>query len=129
MPTAIRKLGTFLFVIGCIAVIAGLVPVAAGRVDGKVQQVLLAAAVVGGLLVVSGLVTDWLGSQAVRDQASADEGLTVGGSRPPSMRLSGPHPGQRLPRRFDGLTAGPLQWPGPRVGRKSGSYKREYDNG
>lgn len=91
MPTAIRKLGTILFVVGCIAVIAGLGPIVAGRVDEKVQQNWFAAAVVGGLLAVSGLVTDWLGSQAVRDQSGSDGG--AGGSgrgdgRPPSMRLS-----------------------------------------
>ena len=86
MPTAIRKLGTILFVIGCLAVIVGLVPIAAGRVDEKQQQLWLAAAMVGGLLTVSGLVTDWLGSQAVRDQhIGGDSG---GDNRPPSMRLS-----------------------------------------
>ena len=89
MPTAIRKLGTILFVVGCIAVLVGLGPVAAGRVDEKQQQVWLAAAVVGGLCVVSGLVTDWLGSQAVRDQATGGGGGSGSGdNRPPSMRLS-----------------------------------------
>jgi hypothetical protein len=86
MPTAIRKLGTFLFCIGCIAVIAGLVPIAAGRVDGRQQQMWLAIAIIGGLLAVSGLVTDWLGSQAVRDQQPAME--SGGDVRAPSMRLS-----------------------------------------
>lgn len=84
MPTAIRKLGTILFVIGCLAVIAGLAPIVAGRVDEKQQQAWFAAAVVGGLLLASGLVTDWLGSQAVRDQSGGDGGDV----RPPSMRLS-----------------------------------------
>ena len=93
MPAAIRKLGTLLFVIGCIAVIAGLSPVAAGRVDEKQQQAWLAAAVVGGLLLASGLVTDWLGSQAVREQSRGGSGSDpggggAGGPRPPSMRLS-----------------------------------------
>ena len=107
MPTAIRKLGTVIFVIGCIAVIGGLVPVAAGRVEGRSQQVWLAAAVVGALLAASGLVTDWLGNHAVRDQQSAAS-RSAGGSggysggrgeselgsglsekSPPSIRLSG----------------------------------------
>lgn len=89
MPTAIRKLGTLLFVVGCIAVIAGLVPIAAGRVDEQQQQAWLAAAVVGGLLAVSGLVTDWLGNQAVRDQSPGNDGKSGrGDGRPPAMRLS-----------------------------------------
>ena len=97
MPTAIRKLGTILFCVGCIAVIAGLAPIAVGRVDGRQQQVCLAIAVVGGLLVVSGLVTDWLGNHAVRDQQAGNgggdggggPGRTLGDGRPPAMRLSG----------------------------------------
>ncbi|HEX8324913.1 MAG TPA: hypothetical protein VF595_13490 [Tepidisphaeraceae bacterium] len=89
MPTAIRKLGTILFVVGCLAVIAGLAPIAAGRVDERQQQAWLAAAVVGALLAVSGLVTDWLGSQAVREQSAGDSGLGGRGDvRPPAMRLS-----------------------------------------
>ncbi|MGN6505415.1 MAG: hypothetical protein ACTHM6_07625 [Tepidisphaeraceae bacterium] len=84
MPSAIRKLGTFLFCVGCLAVVAGLVPVATIQVDGKRQQFWLAAAVVGGLLMVSGLVMDWLGSQAIRDQAP----VQVTDVRPPAMRLS-----------------------------------------
>ncbi|MGC4030183.1 MAG: hypothetical protein QM754_00335 [Tepidisphaeraceae bacterium] len=87
MPTALRKLGTLLFVIGCLAVVVGLGPVAAGRADEKQQQAWLAAAVVGGLMLISGLVTDWLGSQAVRDQSKTNE--PGGDVRPPSMRLSG----------------------------------------
>lgn len=94
MPTAIRKLGTILFVIGALAVIVGLSPVATGRVEGRSQQVCLAIAVVGALLAVSGLVTDWLGSHAVREHeaaagASGDQQRgAFGESRPPSMRLS-----------------------------------------
>ena len=98
MPTAIRKLGSILFVVGCIAVLVGLGPVAAGRVGERQQQIWLAAAMIGGLCVVSGLVTDWLGSQAVRDQSSGgNSGMSDGGGglghgpgdrRPPSMKLS-----------------------------------------
>jgi hypothetical protein len=89
MPTAIRKLGVILFVIGLLAVIGGLFPVVAGRVDEKQQQFWFAAAIIGGLLGASGLVTDWLGSQAIRDQAGSDGGSNERGEgRPPSMRLS-----------------------------------------
>ena len=92
MPTAIRKLGSILFVVGCIAVLVGLGPVAAGRVEERQQQIWLAAATIGGLCVVSGLVTDWLGSQAVRDQSAGGGGGMTGGGpgdrRPPAMKLS-----------------------------------------
>ena len=84
MPSAIRRLGIFFFCVGCLAVVIGLVPVAAVQVEAKRQQYWLAAAVVGGLLMVSGLVMDWLGSQAVRDQSA----VQVSDVRPPAMRLS-----------------------------------------
>ena len=95
MPTAIRKLGTILFCVGCLAVVAGLVPIAVGRGDGRQQQVCLAIAVVGALMAVSGLVTDWLGSHAVREHQAAmnagggDGCSGLGDGRPPAMRLSG----------------------------------------
>jgi len=90
MPAAIRRLGIFLFCVGCVAVVTGLVPLAVDSVDGKRQQVWLAVCVVGGLVAVSGLVMDWLGSQAIRDQqvSRVNNPGVRGDIQPPAMRLS-----------------------------------------
>jgi hypothetical protein len=95
MASALRRLGVFLFCFGAIAVVAGLVPVSLALASEKREQTWLAVAMIGGLLVVCGLVMDFLGSQAVRDQQvqqQASTGVPVAGQyedpRPPTMRLS-----------------------------------------
>jgi uncharacterized membrane protein len=90
MPSALRRLGVFLFCIGVIAVVAGLLPVAGAWVEKSHEQAWLAAAIMGGLLVVSGLVMDWLGTQAIRDTEPAvppakEEAKDF---RPPGLKLS-----------------------------------------
>jgi len=95
MPSAIRRLGTFLFCLGCMAVVVALGLKAGGWMDVKMQQLLLASAMVGALLAASGLVMDWLGTHAVRDQQSVNRptGAVSSGRtsdvKPPPMRLSG----------------------------------------
>ena len=93
MPSALRRLGIFLFCFGGIAVVAGLVPVAGAWVSAKQEQVQFAAAMVGGLMAVSGLVMDFLGNQAIREQSQqppqrhekTPQGLPA---TPPAIRLS-----------------------------------------
>jgi Na+/melibiose symporter-like transporter len=93
MASALRRLGVFLFCLGGIAVVVGLVPVGLALAgDVQREQTWLAVAVVGGLLVVCGLVMDFLGSQAVREslqqQASVAMRPTADDPRPPTMKLS-----------------------------------------
>ncbi len=87
MASALRRLGVFLFCLGAIAVVVGLVPVGLALVNEKKEQTWLAIAVVGGLLVVCGLVMDFLGSQTIRENQPA---IKPNGeeSKPPAMRLS-----------------------------------------
>ncbi|HEY0007226.1 MAG TPA: hypothetical protein VGB55_00755 [Tepidisphaeraceae bacterium] len=89
MPSALRRLGVFLFCIGVIAVVVGLLPIAGAWIDKKQEQAWLAAAIMGGLLVVSGLVMDWLGTQAIREAeaepVAKDEAKNF---RPPGLKLS-----------------------------------------
>lgn len=91
MPAAIRRLGVFLFCLGAICVVAALTPVAGEWFDRQTQQGWLAGAMVGGLMAISGLVMDFLGSQAIRDQqmtpAKAAKSPTPD-MKPPTMRLS-----------------------------------------
>ena len=90
MPSALRRLGVFLFCLGGLAVVVALVPVTVAWANDK-EQTWLAIAMVGGLLVISGLVMDWLGSQAIRDQqssGSAEHSFPVVPTVPPAMRLS-----------------------------------------
>ena len=89
MASALRRLGVFLFCFGAIAVVVGLVPVGLAVVDQKKEQTWLAVSVVGGLLVVCGLVMDFLGSQTIREnQQQALGKTTLEESKPPAMRLS-----------------------------------------
>ena len=88
MPSALRRLGIFLFCFGGLAVVAGLVPVAGAWVSAKQEQVQYAAAMVGGLMAVSGLVMDWLGSQAIRDSQQMPQQQQAITPTPPAMRLS-----------------------------------------
>src|SRR5688500_14434172 len=85
MPSALRRLGVFLFCLGGLAVVVALVPVTGAWANDK-EQTWLAIAMVGGLLVISGLVMDWLGSQAIRDQQSNPQQSVI--PQPPAMRLS-----------------------------------------
>ncbi|MBC7785636.1 MAG: hypothetical protein H7144_17535 [Burkholderiales bacterium] len=85
MVSALRRLGVFLFCLGAIAVVTALVPVGLAVVDEKKEQAWLAIAMVGGLLVVSGLVMDWLGTQVIRESPAA---VLQPDSRPPTMRIS-----------------------------------------
>jgi hypothetical protein len=87
MPAALKRLGMFLFCFGGLAVVAGLVPVAGAWVSPKQEQVQFAAAMVGGLMAVSGLVMDWLGSQAIREHQTPPP-QQANPSAPPAMRLS-----------------------------------------
>ena len=94
MPSALRRLGVFLFCFGGLAVVVALTPVAGALVGARQEQVQWAAALVGGLMAVSGLVMDWLGSQAIRDEArqaqTVQQAVPQQGSAvtPPAMRLS-----------------------------------------
>jgi hypothetical protein len=98
MPSALRRLGVFLFCFGGLAVVVALTPVAAALVGARQEQVQWAAALVGGLMAVSGLVMDWLGSQAIRDEAQNAGGPPspvqnannpqASLANPPAMRLS-----------------------------------------
>ncbi len=90
MPAAIRRLGVFLFCLGAICVVAALTPVAGEWFDRRTQQAWLAGAMVGGLMVISGLVMDWLGTQALRDQQPLIPATKLGSAevKPPAMRLS-----------------------------------------
>jgi hypothetical protein len=88
MASALRRLGVFLFCFGAIAVVVGLVPVGLAVVDQKKEQTWLAVSVVGGLLVVCGLVMDFLGSQTIREGQQAGSKTTLEEPKPPAMRLS-----------------------------------------
>jgi uncharacterized membrane protein len=94
MPSALRRLGVFLFCFGGLAVVVALVPVTVAWVSNTTEQTWVAIAMVGGLLVISGLVMDWLGSQAIRDQEprepklSGEHAFPVIPPTPPAMRLS-----------------------------------------
>lgn len=85
MASALRRLGVFLFCFGAIAVVVGLVPVGLAMVNEKKEQTWLAIAVVGGLLVVCGLVMDFLGSQTIRE---AQQTVKMDEPKPPTMKLS-----------------------------------------
>jgi len=86
MASALRRLGVFLFCLGAIALVVGLVPVGLALVNEKKEQTWLAVSVVGGLLVVCGLVMDWLGSQTIRETQTTTQ--AVEDVRPPAMRIS-----------------------------------------
>ncbi len=86
MASALRRLGVFLFCLGAIALVVGLVPVGLALVNEKKEQTWLAVSVVGGLLVVCGLVMDWLGSQTIRESQTQPQ--AVEDVRPPAMRIS-----------------------------------------
>ena len=86
MASALRRLGVFLFCLGAIALVVGLVPVGLALVNEKKEQTWLAVSVVGGLLVVCGLVMDWLGSQTIRETQTTTQ--EVEDVRPPAMRIS-----------------------------------------
>jgi hypothetical protein len=90
MPAAIRRLGIFLFCVGCVAVVVGVIPLVAESGDEKHHQVWLAICLMGGLVSVSGLVMDWLGSQAIRDQQNVriKSPVVRNDTKPPAMRLS-----------------------------------------
>lgn len=89
MASALRRLGVFLFCFGAIAVVVGLVPVGLAVVDQRKEQTWLAVSVVGGLLVVCGLVMDFLGSQTIREsQQQPTSKTTFEEPKPPAMRLS-----------------------------------------
>ncbi len=88
MASALRRLGVFLFCLGAIALVVGLVPVGLAMVNEKKEQTWLAVSVVGGLLVVCGLVMDWLGSQTIREAEPAAPQKAVEDVRPPAMRIS-----------------------------------------
>ncbi len=85
MASALRRLGVFLFCFGAIAVVVGLVPVGLAMVSEKKEQTWLAVSVVGGLLVVCGLVMDFLGSQTIRE---AQQTTKTEDPKPPTMKLS-----------------------------------------
>lgn len=89
MASALRRLGVFLFCLGAVAVVVGLVPVGLSVVEAKKDQLWLAVAMVGGLLVVSGLVMDWLGAQSIREsQAVSQPVMEMNQPNPPSLKLS-----------------------------------------
>lgn len=89
MASALRRLGVFLFCLGGLAVVIGLVPIGLAWVDQQMEQTLLAVAVVGGLLVVCGLVMDFLGSQAVRERQQTGNAVMLENEpKPPTIRLS-----------------------------------------
>ena len=69
MSSALRRLGIFLFCLGGIVVVVALVPILAAWLRPRQEQVAWAGVMVGGLMAVSGLVADWLGSAALRDEA------------------------------------------------------------
>lgn len=89
MASALRRLGVFLFCLGCLAVVIGLVPIGLALVDQQMEQTWLAVSVVGGLLVVCGLVMDFLGSQTIREQQQTGNAVMLEDDpKPPAMRLS-----------------------------------------
>ncbi len=93
MATALRRLGVFLFCLGAIAVVVALIPVMLVMVEKKNEQICLAISIVGGLLVISGLVIDWLGSQLANDRKA--EVVQQPESRPPTMKISSKPAGSR----------------------------------
>ncbi|GIW76762.1 MAG: hypothetical protein KatS3mg104_1825 [Phycisphaerae bacterium] len=96
MASALRRLGVFLFCLGGLTVVIGLVPIGLAWVDQQMEQTLLAVAVVGGLLVVCGLVMDFLGSQAVRERQQTGNAVTLENEpKPPTMRLSASPKGKK----------------------------------
>lgn len=89
MASALRRLGVFLFCLGSVAVVIGLLPIGLAWVDQQMEQTWLAVVVVGGLLVVCGLVMDFLGSQAIREHQQTPNAVTLENEpKPPTMRLS-----------------------------------------
>lgn len=96
MASALRRLGVFLFCLGGLAVVIGLVPIGLAWADHQMEQTWLAVAVVGGLLVVCGLVMDFLGSQAIREhQQTTNAVMLEDEPRPPAMRLSASPKGKK----------------------------------